>query len=62
MTSRKLPDAGAMPSRVRRQGDEDEYDRLEQYEKLADLFDEADDPEEDDEEDGLEENGDGEEE
>jgi len=42
--------------RFKRQDDEDEYDRLEQYERLADLFEEEDaaggDPDEaDDEED-----------
>ena len=31
--------------RTRRQGDEDEYDRLAQYERLADLFDENEDSE-----------------
>lgn len=38
---------------VRRTSEEDEYDRLEQYEKLADLFDE--DPDDSEEEDDDEE-------
>lgn len=46
--------------RPRRQGDEDEYERLEQYEKLADLFDE--DPDEEDAEESTEEGADEEEE
>lgn len=34
---------------TRRQGDEDEYDRLDQYERLADLFDEEPGSEDDEE-------------